>query len=147
MLEERGREAGLAEGGEGSRGVVAEDDDGVRQVDLEGCCLEREHAGEGLQADLVTHVLRVRKRADDGFAVDVGPPAEHYAPAVQGSVPGDNDDSGEAGLAGEERRMERARDDRSQRAALVSVLFEHLPDKNGRLRAGVVASIWAERQS
>ncbi len=101
LLEERRGEAALSEGSEGPCGIVAEDDHGVRAVEFEGGRVESEDTGEGLLADLVTHVVRVRQGADDDLALTVGPPAEDHAPAVQGGVPGDDGDVGIAGIARE----------------------------------------------
>ena len=59
LLKEGGLEAALAEGGEGADGVVAQDDDGVAEVDLAGGGLDGVDYREGLSADLVAHVVRV----------------------------------------------------------------------------------------
>ena len=64
-------------------GVIAEDNNPVGKVDLEGGGFEGEDTGQGLTADLMAHVLGVGKGADDHFAVNVGPPAQHHTPAVE----------------------------------------------------------------
>ena len=75
LLEESGLEAALSEGGEGADGVVSHDDDGVAHVDLAGGGLDGQNPGEGLAADLVAHIVRVGKGADNGLAVAIVPPA------------------------------------------------------------------------
>ena len=57
LLQERGGKTALLEGGEGTHGIVAEDDDRVGEVDLESGGFEGEDAGQGLAADLVAHVI------------------------------------------------------------------------------------------
>ena len=49
---------------------------------------------------------------DDDFAVDIGPPAEHCTPTVEGGVPCDDSDSGEESFTSDEHRVERAGNDR-----------------------------------
>ena len=49
---------------------------------------------------------------DDDFAVDIGPPAEHCTPTVEGGVPCDDSDSGEESFASDEHSVERAGNDR-----------------------------------
>jgi hypothetical protein len=53
-------------------------------------------------------------RADDDLASGVCPPAEDHAPTVDGSVPGDDDDSSVANMASEEGVVEGAGDRRPQ---------------------------------
>ena len=110
LLKERRGATALLESREGSRGVVAEDDHSVREVEFESSRVEGEYTREGLPADLVTHVVRVRQGADDDLALAVGPPSKDHAPAVQGGVPGDDDDVGVASFARKKGRVQGAGD-------------------------------------
>ncbi len=79
-LLKKGRgEAAFAERGKGADRVVLGDDCGAGEVDLEGCCVEGEDPCEGLAADLVSHVVRVWKGANNDFAVVAVPPAQDHA--------------------------------------------------------------------
>jgi hypothetical protein len=86
LLQEGGGEADLAEGGEGPDQIVAQDDYGVGEIDFGRSGAEGENAPEGLPADLVLHVVRVRQGSDDNLAVPVVPPPEDSASAVESHV-------------------------------------------------------------
>ncbi len=67
MLQEARRRAALPMGGEGSDGVLAHHDPGVREVKFSGGGFKGEDPSEGLSANLVEHVVRVREGAGDDF--------------------------------------------------------------------------------
>jgi hypothetical protein len=136
LLVERGGEAALLESGQGSRGVVAENDNGVGEVEFKGGSLKGQDPSEGLPADLMAHVARVREGADDDFAFAVGPPAEDHAPAMQRGVPRDDNDVSVTSVTGEEGSVERAGDKGPQGAAGESVVFEDPANEESRLRDG-----------
>jgi hypothetical protein len=94
LLQEGQRGAALPEGCKGLYSVVAHQDPSVREVHFYGGGFKGEDSAEGLTANLVKHVVRVREGADDDLAGGVGPPAEDHAPTVDRGVPSDDDDSG-----------------------------------------------------
>jgi hypothetical protein len=102
LLKEGRGEAAFAEGGQGADGVVSENDGGAKEVDFEGRRIEGEDPSESFAADLVAHVLRVGKGADNDFAIPVVPPAQDHAPPMQGGIPRDDGDVRGAGFASEE---------------------------------------------
>ncbi len=139
LLQEGRRRAALPKGGEGSDGVVAHGYPGVREVKFSGGCFEGEDPSKGLSgvsANLVEHVVRVREGAGDDLAGGIGPPAEDHSPTVDGSVPGDDDDSSIADVTGEEGFVEGAGNGGPQGPAGLGVLLKYPADKDGSLGDG-----------
>jgi hypothetical protein len=98
-LVERGRGTAFPESGQGPNGVVANDYPGIREDDLARGGLKRKDTPEGLTANLVLHVLRVGKGADDDHSLRVSPPADDSTPAVDRGIPSDGDHPGVASVA------------------------------------------------
>ena len=108
QLKKGGGETTLAEGRQSADGVVAQDHGGLLEVKLCGGRLQGEDAGESLAADLVLHVVRVGKGANDDLPLLIVPPPQDHAPAVQGGVPGDDDNASEPRFPGRKGCVEGA---------------------------------------
>jgi hypothetical protein len=79
-MEESGGTGALMQGREGTCCVVAKNDDGPREAELNGRRLKSQDAGECPAPILVVHAIRVREGADDDLALPVRPPTQDHAP-------------------------------------------------------------------